>query len=393
VRDYTKIYEFPNAFYTILDQLDAIAASASARPRRADMSTSVPEVPARQQATVRTMEITIRIALILGLAIWCFRIVEPFLSTIVWAIITAIALFPAFNMIQARFPVRRKLVATAFTGAMLLIIMTPVLLLSGTLVETARSYAKELQAGTIEVPAPPERIQNWPVIGEPTYNGWELAHDNLTAAIKKFEPQIKVAGSWLISTATGAGLGMLQFAISIIISGFFLAWFERCSQFAHALGHRLADQRGEEFVQLASSTVRSVAQGILGVAFIQAILAGLGFLAVGLPGAGLWTLIALITATVQLGVGLVVIPSVIYIFSTADTTTAFIYLAWAIFVTLIDNILKPILLGRGARVPMAVIFVGSIGGFILSGIVGLFVGAVVLGFGYETFKLWLNQET
>jgi predicted PurR-regulated permease PerM len=345
----------------------------------------------RHQDTLRTMEITIRLAIIVGLAVWCFQIVSPFLSTVVWSVIIAVALFPGFDWLQKRFPNRRKLTATLFIAGVLLLIMTPIVLLSGTLVETARSYATELQGGKLEVPPPPERIRSWPVIGQSTYDGWELAHENLSAAITKFEPQIRKSASWLISTAAGAGLGILQFGIAIIIAGFFLANYEAGLGFANALGRRLADDKGEDFMEIASSTVRSVAQGVLGVAFIQAILAGMGFLAVGLPGAGLWTLICLITAVVQLGVGLVVIPSVIYVFSTAETTTAALYLVWAIFVSLIDNVLKPILLGRGTKVPMAVIFIGAIGGFILSGIVGLFVGAVVLVLGYELFRVWLGM--
>lgn len=346
----------------------------------------------RQQDTVRAMEITVRLALIAGLVAWCFRIVEPFLSTIIWSIIIAVAIFPGFNWLQQRIPGHRKLTTVLFISSIMLLIMTPVVLLSGTLVEAARTYAMELQSGQIEIPAPPAQIRSWPVIGESIFDGWELAHENLSAAIRKLEPQIRKSAGWLISTAAGAGLGILQFAIAIVIAGFFLGNYETGMGFAHALGRRLADEKGEAFVELASSTVRSVAQGVLGVAFIQAMLAGLGFLVVGLPGAGLWTLICMITAVVQLGVGLVVIPSVIYIFSTADTTTAVLYTVWAVFVSVIDNVLKPILLGRGVQVPMAVIFIGAIGGFVLSGIVGLFVGAVILVLGYKLFQVWLEQD-
>ncbi|MCB1766576.1 MAG: AI-2E family transporter, partial [Candidatus Competibacteraceae bacterium] len=135
--------------------------------------------------------------------------------------------------------------------------------------------------------------------------------------------------------------------------------------------------------------VRSVTRGILGVALIQALLAGLGFMVMGVPGAGLWALLCLLLSVVQIGVIFVNLPIVLYVFSTADPIPAVLFLIWSIFVTLIDNILKPIVLGQGVDVPMAVIFVGAIGGFLSSGIIGLFVGAVVLVLGYKLFLAWL----
>jgi predicted PurR-regulated permease PerM len=140
-------------------------------------------------------------------------------------------------------------------------------------------------------------------------------------------------------------------------------------------------------------TIRSVARGILGVAFLQSILAGLGFLAVGVPGAGLWALLCLLLAVVQIGIFPVVIPAVIYVFYTADTSTAVLFLVWGVLVSALDNVLKPMLLGRGVNVPMAVIFVGAIGGFLASGIVGLFIGSVILVLGYQLFMAWLYGTT
>jgi predicted PurR-regulated permease PerM len=145
-------------------------------------------------------------------------------------------------------------------------------------------------------------------------------------------------------------------------------------------------------IDVAERTVRSVASGILGVALIQALLAGLGFLVAGVPAAGLLTLICLITGVIQLGVVIVLIPVAIYLFSTATTTTAVGFLIWTILIAPIDNILKPMLLGRGVDVPMLVIFVGAIGGFLSSGIIGLFLGAVVLALGYKLLLVWLQQE-
>jgi predicted PurR-regulated permease PerM len=183
----------------------------------------------------------------------------------------------------------------------------------------------------------------------------------------------------------------LQFIFAVAIAGVLLARAEAGKGAAEAVALRLAGERGRDFAALAEATVRSVTRGILGVALIQASLAGLGFLAVGVPAAGLWALIALLLSVVQVGVFPVVIPVLIYVFFTADTLTAVLFLIWSIFVGSIDNVLKPILLGRGVAVPMAVIFVGAIGGFLSSGIIGLFVGPVVLVLSYKLFLAWLYE--
>jgi predicted PurR-regulated permease PerM len=345
-----------------------------------------------QRDTARTMEIVIRLALAIGLVIWCFAILEPFLSTIIWALILAAALFPAYNWALNKFGKSRGLTAFVFTAVVFLALMTPILMLSGTLVETAREVAQQFEAGKLAVPEPSEAVREWPVVGDKIYAGWELAHSNLVEALGRFQGEIRKVGRWLLTAVAGAGLGILQFAVALVIAGVFLAFSDGGGEFARRLGRRLMGERGELVATLASSTVRSVAQGVLGVAFIQSIMAGIAFLAIGIPGAGLWTLLVMILATVQLPVGVVLIPSIFYVFSIADTVPAVIYTIWIIIVSVIDNILKPFLLGRGASVPMAVIFLGAIGGFLLSGIVGLFLGAVALVLGYELFILWLYMD-
>jgi predicted PurR-regulated permease PerM len=195
-----------------------------------------------------------------------------------------------------------------------------------------------------------------------------------------------------LDAAEGAGIALLQFVLAIFIAGAFLANAEAAERMTRAVARRIAGERGLILVAVAEKTIRSVASGILGVAIIQALLAGVGFLVAGVPAAGLLTLICLISGVIQLGVVIVLIPVVIYLFSTAETTTAVGFLIWAILVAPIDNVLKPILLGRSVDVPMLVVFVGAIGGFLSSGIIGLFLGAVVLALGYKLFLTWLKQN-
>ena len=249
------------------------------------------------------------------------------------------------------------------------------------------------QKGELHIPPPPDSDAGWPLIGEPIVKTWTLASEDLEKALRQASPLLKGFGSWLLSAAAGAGLALLQFVLAILISGAFLAKSEAAGRMTQTVARRLAGERGLELARVAEQTVRSVASGILGVALIQALLAGLGFLVAGVPAAGLLTLICLLFGVIQLGVVIVLIPVVIYLFSTADTVTAVGFLIWAILVAPVDNILKPILLGRGVDVPMLIIFVGAIGGFLHEGIIGLFIGAVVLALGYKLFLAWVTEDS
>ncbi|MCX2980371.1 AI-2E family transporter [Halieaceae bacterium IMCC14734] len=338
----------------------------------------------------RSIEIFIRLGLIIALVIWCFQILQPFITTIVWGMIIAIALQPPFNWLLARMGYRYGLTAAILTVIAMAALLTPAIELSTAMVQSASNLTESIRDGSYEVPPAPDSVREWPFIGDQVHTGWSLASNNLQAALQQYSPQLRKAASWTLSTAAGAGLGLLQFAISIIVAGFFLAYSKNSADFARRLGRRLAGETGEKYAALASTTVTSVAQGVLGVAFIQALLAGIGFVVMDIPGAGLWTLLVLILGIVQLSPGLIIIPTVIYVFTTASTPVAIAYLIWGIAVGLVDNILKPILLGRGVPVPMAVIFLGAIGGFITTGFVGLFVGAVVMVMGYDLFMIWLT---
>ncbi|MCX6268121.1 MAG: AI-2E family transporter [Bacteroidetes bacterium] len=208
----------------------------------------------------------------------------------------------------------------------------------------------------------------------------------------EYKSQLMIGLTWFLSMLSNAGMGVLMFIVSVIISGVFLVFADSGANATREIAVRLMGERGIETVANAEVTVRNVARGILGVAFIQAFLAGLGFLVAGIPGAGLWALISFILAIVQIGVGPVVIGVLIYAFLKLSTLTAILLTVWCIPLLVIDNVLKPLLLGRGAPVPMLVIFLGAIGGFISFGIIGLFVGAVVLSLGYNLAILWLKGD-
>ena len=345
-----------------------------------------------EQFLSKAVEASIRIGLILVLVAWCLLIVRPFIGPIMWGIIIAVAAHPAFRHLEGLLGGRRKLAAALFTLMALLLLITPTVKLTGTLLDGAQELSEELREGRLTIPPPPANVASWPIIGERLDRFWSQASDNLSSAARQIEPQLKAFGLWLVSTAAGTGLSVLKFVIAILIAGAFLARADSGRDVARAIGRRLAGDAGADFADLAGATVRSVAQGILGVAIIQSLLSGIGLLAVGVPAAGLWALLVLVLAVIQLPPLLVLGPIIFYVFSTASTITAVAFMIWSILVAVSDTFLKPLLLGRGVDTPMPIIFIGALGGFAVQGIIGLFVGAVVLAVGYKLFLVWLDES-
>jgi predicted PurR-regulated permease PerM len=339
-----------------------------------------------------TVEAALRIGLLAALVVWCFDIARPFLVPILWGVIIAVAVYPGYRRIEARLNGRSALAAVIVSLLMLVLLVVPSVLLADSMVKGAQRAAETFQSGTLRVPPPPDQILAWPLGGAELHRFWLLASENLQDALRELNPMLRSIGRWLLGFAASAGIGILQFVLAIIVAGALLAHAEAGGRAARAIAERLSPEHGLEFADTAEKTVRSVASGLLGVALLQGLLAGIGFLVAGIPGAGLLTVICIIFGVLQLGVVIVLVPAVAYMFYTADTLTAVAFLIYALLVAPVDNVLKPILLGRGVKVPMVVVFIGAIGGFISSGIIGLFLGAVVFTLGYGLFKAWLYQK-
>jgi predicted PurR-regulated permease PerM len=335
------------------------------------------------------IEVSIHVGLMVLLTVACLMILLPFLPLVAWGIIIAIAVFPAYRRLRSMVGDRGKLAAILLTLLFLAILIVPIALLAQSMVEGVQTLTVHIKDGTFGVPPPPASVGTWPLVGAPLQQLWTKASTDLTGLLQSLIPQIKDLVPGVLAASAGFGLTVLQFVLAILVAGVLLANGSGCATVTRSLTNRLFGDRGPEFEDLAGSTIRSVTNGILGVAVIQSVLAGLGFLVAGLPGAGLWTLIFLFAAVLQAG-ALVLVPAVIYMFAIAGTTKAVLFLLWCILVALIDNVLKPLLLGRGVAVPIVVVFLGAIGGFIALGIIGLFVGAIVLSVGYKLFLAWLE---
>ncbi|PCJ32271.1 MAG: AI-2E family transporter [Moraxellaceae bacterium] len=257
--------------------------------------------------------------------------------------------------------------------------------------EEAKSVSENFQQDTLKIPLPPEAIARLPIVGKDISEVWTSVSQNPKETLGEFENQVKQVGKWLLKAVAGIGLSVLMFVFSIIIAGVFLAKANGGKRAANRVFIRLAGDKGAEMTDIASSTIKSVVNGILGIAVLQTFLAGIGFVVMDIPAAGAIALVCLVLAVVQIDILLILIPLSIYAFSTSDTGPAIAFLIWNVGVGLMNNVLKPILLGRGVEAPMAVIFIGAIGGMLAHGIIGLFVGAVVMTLGYTLFKVWLED--
>lgn len=346
----------------------------------------------QDEITKSALEAVLKIALVALLIVWCFEIIHPFAVPIVWGIIIAVGIFPIYGWVHHRVTKRGWLAATLITLALFLILVFPVAFLVTVLVENLHVVSDHLRAGTLIVPPPPQGIKDWPVIGPPLEKAWSMAAENIEVAVQQITPQLQEFVAPLLGAAATVGLNIVKFIVAVVLAGVFLTFSEEGYRLSRDVGRRLAGQQGGELVDLAEATMRSVVRGVLGVALIQSSAAGLGLVVAGIPLAGLWTVIVLVLCVVQIGPFLIMGPAVAYMFWTSDTLPAVLFLIWSVFTVLLDNLLKPMLLGRGLDVPMIVIFMGAIGGLLKSGIIGLFVGAVVLALGYKVFYAWLKVE-
>jgi len=338
----------------------------------------------------RALEVSIHVGLVILLTAGCLYVLRPFLPLIAWGIIISIAVYPAYRRLQVVVGGRGGLAAVICTAILLAILILPVTLLTGSLVGGFQSLAARLKEGTPIIQPPPARVGTWPIVGAPLKSAWDLASTNLAAALHNFTPYIKAAIPELLTASGRIGLAVLQSMLSIVVAGVLLAHGTSGVKLVGSFASRLFGEQGPELQQLAGSTIRNVTTGIIGVAFIQSVFASLGFLVIGLPGAGLWAVMFLIAAILQLGV-VVLIPAVIYMFTIASTTKAVGFLVWCVIVGVMDNVLKPLLLGRGGSVPMIVVFAGTIGGFAALGPIGLFLGAILLSVGYKLFLAWIER--
>lgn len=346
----------------------------------------------RPQPRDDVVQLAIRIGLLGILIYWSFLLVRPFIPIVVWSLVLTVALYPVYAWFTERLGGRRIIAAVMVTILSLVIVIGPATWLALSLIDGLRAVAEKLNAGGLAVPAPPRGVKDWPLIGNQIYENWDLASTNLGIAMEQLRPHLRPYAGPLLGAAADAGTGILKFLLSIALMGYLFLPAPRMANGVRVFLKHVVPARSDEFVALAGATIRTISRGVLGIAVLQSLLAGIGFQVAGVPGAGLLAFIALFFGIVQIGVGVVVLGVLVWAWMTMDATTALLFTVYMVPVALLDNFLKPVFMGHGLKTPMLVILIGVLGGTLAHGIIGLFVGPIILAVGWELLVAWTREE-
>jgi predicted PurR-regulated permease PerM len=325
------------------------------------------------------------------LGYWSLILITPFLTIMVWSVIIAVALYPIFDWLSAKFYGYSGFTAAVIIFLTLFVVLGPVTWLGISLAESIKTLIARLGDGTLPLPTPSEAVKGWPLVGEKIYESWILASSNFRELLVVAAPYLKPIGSSLLIAAGSMGVSLLKFIIAVVISGFLLRpGPSLIHSIKNVVGH-VAAGRGEEFVDLAGATIRNVSRGIIGIAILQALLAGVGLLFAGVPGAGLFSFLVLVLGIIQVGPSIILVPLVIWSWFAMDTTKALLFTLYIVPVNLLDNILRP-LVAKGLSTPMPVILIGVLGGTLAHGMIGLFVGPIVLSIAWQLLMVWTRDD-
>ena len=335
----------------------------------------------------------IRLSILVLLILWALFILKPFIGLLAWAIILGVAIYPFYQKLVAKTGSKlKKMVTTIFTLIIVTILVVPSYSIFSSVIETTTNTLQKLRDNTLEITPPSEKVKDWPM-GERIYADWSKASQDVKTYTLTHKDYILEKGKGIFGSFLGIMGTLLVFIISFIIAVVFMYNADGAFNTSVKLANKLMGKDGEETIIMSRNTIRSVVKGILLVAIIQTLLSFIGFKLIGLPAAGIFSLLVLFAAIIQLPVTLAVIPAIIMVFSISDNTThAIIFTVYIVIVSLLDNFLKPVLLSKGLQTPTIIIFLGAIGGVMLHGIIGLFVGTVVMALVHQFYLRWVNSS-
>jgi predicted PurR-regulated permease PerM len=350
------------------------------------------------ESTLRQLltDTLIRIGILAFLVYMCVLVFAPFTALMLWALILAVAIYPLHLKLAGKLGGKPGWSATVIVLAGLLIIGGPTLMIGESFASHLHSAYNKFDSGELTIPPPSESVAEWPLVGEEIYAAWSDAAENLPAFLEGERPQLVEFSKKILHVAASTAGGVLIFLTSLIIAGFMMAYGESGRKTIIKIYERFAGPvKGPRLHKISAATVRSVATGVIGVAFIQALLLGLGFIFAGVPGAGVLAIIVLVLGIVQLPAMLISLPVIIYLWMGGDasTTSNIIFTVYLLIAGMADNVLKPMLLGRGVDVPMPIVLFGALGGMVSAGIIGLFIGAILLSVGYQLFVEWVAESS
>ena len=343
----------------------------------------------------RLLDVLIQAGLIVVLVSFCYKIFAPFTTLMLWALILAVTLYPMQQRLARKMNDKQGLASTVLVLLGVLLIFVPVALLANSMADSVTDLIHGMKDNTLVIPPPSEKVATWPIIGKKVHALWAMAATDLPTLIQSLQPKIGDLAKASLGFVASIGGGMLQFLFSFIIAGVIMAFGAGGHESARAINSRIfGSDRGEEFTVLSTKTIRAVAQGVIGVAFIQSILLGLCLMLADIPFAGVLAAVSLVLGIAQIPAVIIVIPALAYIWIGGgyETVPAIIYSVLLAISGLADNILKPLMLGRGVDAPMPVILLGALGGMVSGGILGMFVGATLLALGYQIFMSWVAMN-
>ncbi|HME21692.1 MAG TPA: AI-2E family transporter YdiK [Acetobacteraceae bacterium] len=348
-----------------------------------------PDQPPHQDLT----RITLGVLFIGGLIAASFWVMRPFLPAIVWAVTLVIATWPLMLRVQHHTGNRRGPAVLVMTLALLLVLIVPLWLAISTIVANVDRIAELARTVlSLRVPPPPDWLAAVPLVGTRATEAWEqLTSTGVREWAPKLTPYAGVLTEWLVSAAGSLGSAFVQFLLTVAVAAVLYSGGERAADTAIRFGRRLGGDRGETAVRLAGQALRGVALGVVVTAVAQSVLGGIGLAIVGVPYATVLTALMFVLCLAQLGPGLVLIPAVVWMYYSGDALWATVLLAFTTIALTMDNFLRPILIRKGADLPLLLILAGVIGGLIAFGLLGIFVGPTVLATGYTLMNAWLAE--
>lgn len=363
-------------------------ATVTAAGRRAS---SLPDKAPARMTVGQLVELLLPLLLLTLLIVLCVQLLAPFVGLLLWTIILAVCFYPVHLKLKRR-GISNRMSAVLIGAVLSAFVLVPTAIAAVHAASSVPELVSALQSGERHISPPPDRVRDLPLVGEKVHGIWAQASADMPAFAKQYGPQLTTFTKWLVAQAGGLFVTVLAIVAAIIFAAITLAYSDAARAFTASILTKVTGSRanGEHYMDVIGATVRSVANGVIGVAFVQALLCGIGFFVIGVPGAGILSILAMALGVVQVPVILVTLPAIIWAFAAKTTTVAVIFLIWCIVAGLSDAVLKPLMIGHGLEVPMPVILLGVIGGVMAYGLVGLFIGAVLLAVGYVLFIEWLN---
>jgi predicted PurR-regulated permease PerM len=338
------------------------------------------------------IQLVIRLGLLAVLIVWTLLLIRPFVPILAWSVVLAVALNPVFQRLAKILGGRPKLAAAVLTLISLAVVIGPATWLGMGAVDGIRDLAGQMTAGEVLVPSPPQSIKDWPLVGPRLFDLWDQASTNLRSLLREVVPYLKPFATTLLGFAGNAGVGTVKFLLSVVVAGVLFPYGPQLVAAGRDFLSRIVPDQSEHFLDLAGTTIRAVAQGVIGVAIVQSLLAGIGFKLAGIASAGLLAFVVLLLSIVQIGGTIVILPVIIWIWTDKEFPIALLLTVFLVIVSVLDNILKPLVMGRGLTTPALVILIGVIGGTLVHGIIGLFIGPIILSVAWELTVAWIRTE-